>query len=133
MGDPDGGAEPSAAPDAGGGVGSAAVIGALAGLLTVAAYEGVTRLIDRGPAPAAAVSASVSPSATASFRPSPLTVELSLLDEARGALRSGDPAQALAILDAYRREFPSGKMAADEAALRTEVEAALAGAVKAKP
>jgi len=46
--------------------------------------------------------------------------ELAMLDQARGAIRSGEPAEALSILDAYRSRFPRGAMGPEASILRVE-------------
>jgi len=51
---------------------------------------------------------------------SSLPAELSTLDQARTALRSGDPARALSILDGYASRFPHGSMAPEATMLRIE-------------
>ena len=58
-------------------------------------------------------------------RPLTLAAELSLLDEARTALRAGDPVGARAWLDRYAREIPRGQLAREAALLRAEVEATI--------
>jgi hypothetical protein len=141
----------------GGGILGAIGIGAIAGLLTVGAYEVASS--PRAPRPVAAAPAVVSvaappiasppalpelpapvaqqpapapePAPTArveaagSARPSNLAAELALLDEARSALRAGDPARARRELDRYAREIPRGQLAREAAMLRAEVDAAL--------
>jgi hypothetical protein len=62
------------------------------------------------------------PSSNASSNPA---AELVMLDQARGAIRSGAPAEALSILDAYRARFARGVMAPEASILRVE---ALVGA-----
>jgi hypothetical protein len=142
----------AAAKAAGSGILGAVGVGALAGLITVGAVElatnrvepPVVRAVASAPAaparalatPAASVAqtASATPSqeahppyvATAPLGPPPSTLaaELSLLDEARAALREGQPARARAVLDRYEREIPRGQMAREAALLRAEVDAA---------
>ncbi len=62
---------------------------------------------------------------SSSPRISALAAEIEQLDEARSALREGDPARALALLDRYARATPHGQMAREAAVLRAEAEAAL--------
>jgi hypothetical protein len=50
----------------------------------------------------------------------PLTRELSLLEQARGALAQHSAPRALQALDDYRSQFPSGSLQAEAAALRVE-------------
>ena len=56
---------------------------------------------------------------------SSLAAELALLDEARAALRAGDPARALSLLDRYGREIPRGQLTREAAMLRAEARAAV--------
>jgi hypothetical protein len=143
----------AAAKAAGSGILGAVGVGALAGLITVGAVGLATNRVEPPPvvravasAPAAparalatptasvAQTASATPSqeahppyvATAPLGPPPSTLaaELSLLDEARAALREGQPARARAVLDRYEREIPRGQMAREAALLRAEVDAA---------
>jgi Outer membrane lipoprotein len=58
------------------------------------------------------------PSAEAAI--SPLTRELSLLEQARSALARHSAPQALQALNEYRSQFPSGSLQAEAAALRVE-------------
>ena len=58
------------------------------------------------------------PSAGAAI--SPLTRELALLEQARGALARHAAPRALQALDDYRAQFPSGSLQAEAAALRVE-------------
>jgi hypothetical protein len=51
---------------------------------------------------------------------SPLTRELSLLEQARSALARHSAPQALQVLNEYRSQFPSGSLQAEAAALRVE-------------
>jgi len=53
-------------------------------------------------------------------RRSSLTRELSLLEQARGALTQHSASSALQMLDDYRAEFPHGSMLVEAAALRVE-------------
>jgi hypothetical protein len=66
-----------------------------------------------------ALSAAV-PSAPRVGRSAPLATELALIDEARGALASGDRARALASLDRYARQFPAGQLAHEASVIRAE-------------
>jgi hypothetical protein len=50
-----------------------------------------------------------------------LSEEIAILDQAKLALKKGDPAEALRQLDAYRRAFNNGTM--DDAATALRVEA----------
>jgi outer membrane protein assembly factor BamD (BamD/ComL family) len=43
-----------------------------------------------------------------------------MLDQARGAMDSGDPARALSMLDAYGARFPHGVMGPEASMLRIE-------------
>jgi len=76
------------------------------------------------PAVTAPSTAKVDPSA--SLRPAPLATgtsvpaELATLDQARGALAAGQPAQALAILDAYSATYPRAAMAPEATMVRIE-------------
>jgi hypothetical protein len=70
----------------------------------------------RTAAPAAKASAPASSNAAA---------ELAMLDQARGAVRDGEPARGLSILDAYASRFPHGIMAPEASIVRIE---ALVGA-----
>ena len=81
-----------------------------------------------------AVVAPTPPEPTPSMRPLPrslsrpaaparalgLAAETGALDEARSALRSGQPAQALRALDSYSKSFPRGAMAQEATVLRIE-------------
>lgn len=73
----------------------------------------------RGAAPAAREAQSV-----ARFEPPPaadaLEREIELLDQARGALRTNAPADALAKLDRFAREFPRGRLASEAFVVRLE-------------
>ncbi|WP_437319695.1 hypothetical protein [Sorangium sp. So ce385] len=78
-----------------------------------------------GPAaPGRAAPAKAAPAATSPRAPernaSTLASELALLDTARRALRSGDPAAALAQLDRHAREFADAQLADEAAAIRVE-------------
>jgi hypothetical protein len=66
------------------------------------------------PAPARAASAAVAE------RGSQLGAELVELRAARSALNSGDPAQALRLLDGFQRSFPSAALAPEATLLRLE-------------
>jgi hypothetical protein len=52
--------------------------------------------------------------------PSNLAGEIALLDEARSALRRGEPARALLALERHAREFPGAQLADEAAVLRVE-------------
>ncbi|HLK40335.1 MAG TPA: tetratricopeptide repeat protein [Polyangiaceae bacterium] len=52
--------------------------------------------------------------------PSPVRVEITMLDEARRALGAGEPARALSILDAYVTRFPRGTMGPEATLVRIE-------------
>ncbi len=87
-----------------------------------------------GPAPAGAVpTLPRSDRSSTNVSPAPLPVpaavpatpaapslddEISLVRDARAALRGGDPGQALALLDEHDRRFPAGALAEDCAAAR---------------
>lgn len=63
------------------------------------------------------------PAATAATQPdpksgSPLSEEIKLLDAARGALRRGDKAASLALLDSYASRFPNGQLKAEAQSMR---------------
>lgn len=73
--------------------------------------------------PAATLSRPASPPARVRTGASALAAELALIDGARSALASGDRARALVILDRYAREFPSGQLAPEAAAVRAEAAA----------
>jgi hypothetical protein len=62
----------------------------------------------------------VVPPAMASVAPPSLSAELGSLDEARGAIATGDPARALRELDAYGARFPRGSLAQEATMLRIE-------------
>lgn len=49
-----------------------------------------------------------------------LSRQLELVDEARAALQSNNPARALRLLNAYRTEFPRGSLGAEATVLRVE-------------
>jgi outer membrane protein assembly factor BamD (BamD/ComL family) len=49
-----------------------------------------------------------------------LSVEIAALDGIKQSLASGDPAEALRELDAYRATFPGGKLSTEAGALRIE-------------
>jgi len=51
---------------------------------------------------------------------STLAAEIAALDRARSTARSRDPAGALALLDAYERDFPGGVLAVEAGVLRIE-------------
>jgi hypothetical protein len=70
-------------------------------------------------APASAAPAANSPRAPERRAPT-LASELALLDTARRALRRGDPAAALALLDRHAREFASAQLADEAAVIRVE-------------
>jgi len=153
------GAAASAKVAGGGGLLGAIGIGALAGVLAVGGYQlatsggstpspsgiaSVSAAIPRPavpaqqpagrsepPAPAPVPTASAAASPASSARPSTLAAELALLDEARRALRAGDPARARRELDRYAREIPRGQLGREAAMLRAEVDAAAAGALDA--
>ncbi|AUX27125.1 uncharacterized protein SOCEGT47_077040 [Sorangium cellulosum] len=78
-----------------------------------------------GPAaPDPAALAGAAPAASSQRAPernaSALASELALLDTARRALRRGDPAAALALLDRHAREFAGAQLADEAAAIRVE-------------
>ena len=75
------------------------------------------------PAPVLVRQASPSAQPTASggaSSGSSVPMELATLDQARGALASGSPARALAILDDYAMRFPHASMASEATVLRIE-------------
>jgi len=130
----------------GGGILGAISIGALTGMLTVGAYELAASsplessarppvLVESTresaappavtgcpvpPSPSPVAPPSSPPSPPSSPHPSTLAAELEMLDEARSALRSGDPVRARVLLDRYAREIPRGQMAREAALLRAE-------------
>jgi hypothetical protein len=53
-----------------------------------------------------------------------LSLEIALLDRARAATASGEPARGLRLLDEYRTRFPAGVMASEAAVLRIEATGA---------
>jgi len=75
------------------------------------------------PQPSGAPPASASPQPAAST----LGREVTLVDGARAALQSGDPARALSMLDRYDHEFPAGTLAPESARLRARASAMLRG------
>ena len=64
--------------------------------------------------------------------PSVLQEELARLDSASTLLRSGAAAEALAALDRYERDFPSGKLRMESAVLRIEALARAGQAQRAR-
>ena len=62
------------------------------------------------PAPAAVSGALPALSASTAEPEPPLAVEVATLDSARHALKTGDPARALSLLDGYERRFPDARM-----------------------
>ncbi|WP_437727093.1 hypothetical protein [Sorangium sp. So ce861] len=73
-----------------------------------------------GPAAVAKAAPAASSPPAPDRSPSTLASELALLDTARRALRSGDPAAALALLDRHAREFADAQLADEAAAIRVE-------------
>lgn len=65
----------------------------------------------------------ITPAATA--RASELAAELSLLDDARDALRRGHPERALELLDRHAREIPRAQLGREAATLRAEAARAI--------
>jgi len=63
---------------------------------------------------------SAQPAASSGSSGSSVPMELATLDQARSALASGNPAQALSILDAYAMRFPHASMASEATVLRIE-------------
>jgi hypothetical protein len=61
-----------------------------------------------------------------------LDLEIALLRDARHALRGGQPAEALALLDEHARRFPSGALAEDRAAERVFALCALGDVAQAR-
>jgi len=86
-----------------------------------------------GPAPSAfrVRAPAISPSSRATAvgatetRASPLDAEIVLLRDARAALRRGDAASALALLDVHDRRFPAGALGEDCSAARIHALCAL--------
>jgi hypothetical protein len=72
----------------------------------------------RARAPAMVPSARAAIPGTTETQASPLDAEIALLRDARGALRKGDAAAALAILDMHDRRFPAGALTEDCSAER---------------
>ena len=64
--------------------------------------------------------------------PSPLDAEIALVRDAREALRVGNPARALALLDDHARRFSGGALAEDSDALRIQALCALGRAGEAR-
>jgi hypothetical protein len=64
--------------------------------------------------------APVPPASTGTIEESSLVREVRLLEEARGALDAHAPARALAALDRYAHDFPTGRMGIEASALRIE-------------
>ncbi|WP_437944697.1 hypothetical protein WME98_27545 [Sorangium sp. So ce296] len=91
--------------------------GSLAAEGPSAADEGPPLAAPAAPAPAAP--AANSPRAPEKRAPT-LASELALLDTARRALRRGDPAAALALLDRHAREFAGAQLADEAAVIRVE-------------
>ncbi|AUX28729.1 MULTISPECIES: hypothetical protein [Sorangium] len=83
----------------------------------IAADEGPPLAAPAAPAPAAP--AANSPRAPEKRAPT-LASELALLDTARRALRRGDPAAALALLDRHAREFAGAQLTDEAAVIRVE-------------
>jgi Outer membrane lipoprotein len=54
------------------------------------------------------------------FAASTLPAELALLEQARSAVRGGDPARALSVLDRYAERFPQGSMMPEVTMIRIE-------------
>jgi hypothetical protein len=74
-------------------------------------------VVDQAPAVAAVASSLGAP---ARARPSQLSAERVLLDQARAALAQGDPASALERLDRHRRIFPAPLLAEERDAMWIE-------------
>jgi outer membrane protein assembly factor BamD (BamD/ComL family) len=51
---------------------------------------------------------------------SALEVEIAAVDQVKAALAGGDTAEALRQIDAYRKAFPTGSLAAEATAVRVE-------------
>jgi hypothetical protein len=60
------------------------------------------------------------PAAPVSAEPPGLATEIAALDNARGLLRAGQPAQAVRALDAYDRAFVAPMLGPEAAVLRIE-------------
>lgn len=89
---------------------------------TPSSLDGVPQLGVSTPARGSAVAASTQ---------SALARELALIDEARRALSSGRPMDAVQTLDRYEQEWPSGHLRRDAAYLRMESHAASGNRVAA--
>jgi outer membrane protein assembly factor BamD (BamD/ComL family) len=79
--------------------------------------ESAPRAVSPTKSPASAPAAPAAPVAAAATR-SDLDVELALLQEAQGALRTNDGARALRLLDEHARSFPNGALAEESEAAR---------------
>jgi outer membrane protein assembly factor BamD (BamD/ComL family) len=64
--------------------------------------------------------------------PSSLDAEIALVRDARAALRGGDAARSLALLDEHDRRFPGGALAEDCAAERVYALCALGDSAGAR-
>jgi hypothetical protein len=76
------------------------------------------------PAPKQAVAPSVSRGSDDEERGVPLAAEVALVDRARGALASGDPARTLRELERYEALFPDRRLAPEVLYLRMEAHVA---------
>jgi hypothetical protein len=107
---------------------SASVAPAVAGIAPaapvitpVAAVIAPVAPIVTSPAPVIALAVASGPASKAGVGAAPnAAAELALLDQARGAIHDGQPAEGLAILDAYRARFPRGAMGPEASILRVE-------------
>jgi hypothetical protein len=61
-----------------------------------------------------------------------LSLEVAVLERAKGALAAGDPDAALRMLDRYRAQFPRGELSSEETVLRVEALLAKGEASKAR-
>lgn len=84
-------------------------------------------LVEASTLPAAPVApgAHASAQAASSSSSSSLAAERALLDDARGALGSGDAARALGLLDDHARRFPRGQLGEEREALAIQALVAL--------
>ena len=82
-------------------------------------------------APAAVTTSTPAIETTPTPSPSPLDVEIALVRDAREALRVGDAAHALTLLDEHARRFPGGALAEDSDAERIQALCALGRAGEA--
>lgn len=75
--------------------------------------------------PTAAPAPTAAAASTSSITPSSLDAEIALVRDARAALRGGDAARSVALLDEHDRRFPGGALSEDCAAERVYALCAL--------